>query len=126
MIKQEVMVSCAGPLEQMGRVVEAEEVAPCFAACPLAKNPPLYGVVLPKESAARKIIEQSRAFVVNDASQGSKELVPATKVLDTRRLKGAEGWLECEAVEFKDVGENCLIIGRIVYDDNAYELLRGH
>lgn len=134
-----VLVTCRGKHELMGRETENDDVLPCTWHTPLAKEPPLYGIVIRKDFVAAELIRQSGSFVVNfmpfalinkvkEAMGVSAEYVdkvesigvheaPCEKLVDQFRLEHALGWLECEVVQSVEVGDHILFAGRVLFSN---------
>ena len=102
---------------------------------PLSFDPPLYAIAVGKERHSLKIIQKSRAFVVNFMPYAMKDKVlycarnsgehldkfkeaglekeEAEKV-DCPRLKDALGYLECIVVNEVEAGDHIIFIGEVL------------
>ena len=102
---------------------------------PLSFDPPLYAIAVNKKGHSLKILQKSRAFVVNFMPYALKdkvlycgrnsgehidkfkeaglEKVEADKV-DCPRLKDALGYLECTVVNEIEAGDHIIFIGEVL------------
>ncbi|MBI4146017.1 flavin reductase family protein [Candidatus Woesearchaeota archaeon] len=135
--RQVVLVSCRGNVQIMNRMMERDEVLPLSWHSPSASHPPMYSIFVQKNLGGAEMIKESGVFVVNfvpfrvveharKAMSVSGEYVdkleaiglhelPCEKLVDCFRLKEALGWLECEVVEHKEVGDHVLFLGKVVH-----------
>lgn len=135
--RQMALVTCKGKHLLMGKSTEKHDAVPTTWHSPASSHPPMYAVFLDSAHLADKLIRQSGAFVVNFMPMSSVEAVkkaqgisgeytekleqiglheaPCEKLVDCFRVKEAVGWLECELVEEKTIGDHSLFIGRVVH-----------
>ena len=134
--RQMVLLTCRGRHTVMGRETEKDDIVPCSWHSPVSSHPPMYAVFLEKNLMAVSIVRDSGCFVVNfmpfsavnvikRAMGVSGEFlekcdalgvhdVACEKLVDCFKLKEALGWLECEVVEEKELGDHVMFIGRVL------------
>lgn len=144
--RQLVLVSCQGKHTLMGKDVEKHDILPITWHAPASSHPPMYAIFVNKDLMGAKIIEESRCFAVNFVSyklfEKSKDSLvvsgeytnklatlgihesPCEKLPDCFRLHDALGWLECEVVEAKEIGDCVLFIGRVLHSEMGNDDLR--
>ena len=135
--RQTVLITCRGQYEVAGKTEEKDDIVPCDWHSPCSSHPPLYSVFLEKNLMAVSIIRNSGCFVVNFISYSMVDVIKSAmrtsgeflekceelgvheagcdKLVDSFRLKEALGWLECEVVEEKEVGDHILFIGKVLF-----------
>jgi flavin reductase (DIM6/NTAB) family NADH-FMN oxidoreductase RutF len=135
--RQTVLVTCRGRYDVVGRTEEKDDVVPLHWHSPVSSHPPLYSIFLQKDLMAAAIIRNSGCFVVNFVPFSMVDVIKAAmatsgeylekcdaigiheagcdKLVDCFRLKEALGWLECEVVEEKEVGDRVMFIGRVLF-----------
>lgn len=134
--RQTVLITCRGKFEIMGKIQEKDDVLPCSWHSPVSSHPLLYSIFLDKKLMAVEIIRQSGCFVVNFIPFSLVDTVKAAmrtsgeylekcetigihetdceKLVDCFRLKEALGWLECEIMEEKELGDHVMFVGRVL------------
>ncbi len=135
--RQTVLVTCRGKFELAGRLEEKHDVLPCHWHSPVSQHPPMYAISVSRNLMAASIIRESRAFVVNfipfsliDKVKSSMFVsgeflekidvigmheAPCEKLVDCFKLEHALGWLECELVEERELGDHVLFIGKVLW-----------
>ena len=135
--RQTVLVTCRGKFDVVGKAEDKDDVLPCSWHSPSSSHPPMYSIFVQKELMAVSIIRNSGCFVVNfvpfsltntikKAMSTSGEYLEkcdalgvheadCEKLVDCFRLKEALGWLECEVVEEKELGDHVMFIGKVLF-----------
>ena len=144
--RQAALVTCQGAFEQLGKTVEKHDILPCTWHSPASTHPPHYLILVQKNLMASKIISNSKSFVINFIPYGHVDTLKKAqgisgeytekcdelgvhetsceKLVDCFRLKEALGWLECEVVDEKEIGDHTLFIGRVVHSQLVRDDLR--
>ncbi|VVB81133.1 Flavin reductase like domain protein [uncultured archaeon] len=134
--RQTVLITCRGKHAVVGKSEEKDDIVPLQWHSPVSSHPPMYSIVLNKDLMAVSIIRNSGCFVVNfipfsmvnvikSAMRTSGEFlekcdalgvheVQCEKLVDCFKLKEALGWLECEVVEEKELGDHVMFIGKVL------------
>ncbi len=134
--RQAVLLTCRGRHVVVGKEVEKDDIVPCSWHCPVSSHPPMYAVVLEKNLMAVSIIRDSGCFVVNFMSFSLSNVIKRAmgisgeflekcdalgihdiaceKLVDCFKLKEALGWLECEVIEEKELGDHSMFIARVL------------
>jgi flavin reductase (DIM6/NTAB) family NADH-FMN oxidoreductase RutF len=127
----------------MGSDKEKDDILPCHWHTPLSSHPPMYAIVVNKNLLASYIIRESRSFVVNfmpfsqvdkikNVMASSPEFIDkiesldlneaeCEKLVDCFRIKEALGWIECEVIDEKPVGDHVLFIGKVAFTHIDYD-----
>jgi len=135
--RQTVLITCRGQYEVVGKIEEKDDIVPCNWHSPTSSHPPLYSIFLEKNLMAVSIIRNSGCFVVNFVPFSMVDIIKAAmrtsgeylekceelgvheagcdKLVDSFRLKEALGWLECEVIEEKEVGDHIMFIGKVLF-----------
>lgn len=150
--RQTVLLTCRGGHVVVGKEVEKDDVVPCSWHSPVSSHPPMYAVSLDKKLMAVSIIRDSGCFVVNFVPFSMANIIkramgisgeflekcdalgvhemPCEKLVDCFKLKEALGWLECEVVEEKELGDHIMFIAKVLssyieHDDKRPFLVDG-
>jgi len=141
--RQMVFVTCRGEFSILGKKEEKDDVIPTTWHTPISAHPLMYAIALKKGLMGEQLIRSSGGFVVNfvpfTLSETAKKAMglsgeyvekcdtigvhelPCEKLTDSFRLKEAIGWLECEVVEEKEIGDHILFIGKVLHSEMGYE-----
>jgi flavin reductase (DIM6/NTAB) family NADH-FMN oxidoreductase RutF len=119
-------------------------VMPAAYAMPLSIVPPLVGLAISPQRFTFDVIKASEEFALNfptrrllhhvqylgsisgaDIAKLELMKLPTFRArrLDTVLLEGCVGWIECGLEEIREVGDHCLVIGRVAAaaaDDQAF------
>lgn len=133
--QQVILVSTRGNAELLGRNVHKDNIMTVAWHTPLSFEPKLYGISIGKNRFSRKLIDDSKVFVVNFMAydkqdkalycgQNSGAAVDKfmecglTKEecshIDCCRIKEASAHMECEVIDQFDVGDHVLYVGKVI------------
>ena len=136
--RQTVLITCRGNYEIVGKIEEKDDIVPLHWHSPVSSHPPMYAIFLQKSLMAVSLIRNSGCFVVNfipfslvnavkAAMQASGEYFDKCEAIgvneascdkvDCFRIKEALGWLECEVVEEKELGDHVMFVGRVLFSN---------
>jgi flavin reductase (DIM6/NTAB) family NADH-FMN oxidoreductase RutF len=135
--RQTVLITCRGKYDVVGKVQDKDDVVPCTWHSPVSSHPLMYAIFLEKNLMAVSTIRDSGCFVVNfipfilletvkKAMSTSGEYLEkcdaigiheagCDKLVDCFRLKEALGWLECEVIEEKELGDRVMFLGKVLF-----------
>ncbi|MBN2111860.1 flavin reductase family protein [Candidatus Woesearchaeota archaeon] len=143
--RQTIIVTCRSRARIMGKEVEKDNALTLDWHMPVSFKPQLYAISVGKTRFSHKLIQESKAFVVNFLPYTMKEAAlycgrhtgehhdkikdaglktyEADNV-DCPRIEGAAGYLECEVVKEIEAGDHTIFIGKVVHADMAGEKKR--
>lgn len=133
--RQTVVVTCRSRAEVMGKELEKDNAITIDWHMPTSFEPRLYAVSIGKTRFSHKLIQKSKAFVVNFMPYDMKDSViylgstsgehknkieeagieiEDAQNIDCPIIKGAAAYLECEVVKEIDTGDHTIFIGKII------------
>ncbi len=137
--RQTVLITCRGKFVVVGKGEEKEDVVPCDWHSPVSAHPPMYVIAIHATLMAVSLIRASGCFVVNFIPYSLVDTVKACmqtsgeyvekcnaigmteaaceKLVDCFKLKEALGWLECEVIEEKVLGDHIMFIGKVLVSE---------
>ena len=133
--RQAVLITSRAKVKILGKEVEKDDVMTASWHMPVSFEPPLYAVSVGKARFSHMLISSGKCFVVNFAPVGMKEAAVLcgrksgehtdkfadamlgrenAKSVECPRVKGAEGYIECEVINEVEAGDHTIFIGKVL------------
>ena len=132
---QIVLISTRGNTEMLGKPVLKNNIMTAAWHCPLSFDPLLYGISIGKTRLSYKLIKESKVFAVNflpaelkkqaifcgQASGTTTDKFEKTGLtkeecdcIDCCKVVEAAAQLECEVIDFFEVGDHVFFVGKVL------------
>lgn len=133
--RQVILVTSRANIPILGKEVVKDNIITLAWNMPVSFEPMLYAIAIGKTRFSCKLIQKSKAFVVNfvspelekqalycgshsgddtDKFKGAKLTKEEAKKLDCPRIKEAIGYFECKVINEVDAGDHIIFVGKIV------------
>ena len=133
--RQTVIVTCRSKAHIMGKDVEKDNAITLDWHMPVSFKPQLYAIAVGKSRFSHKLIQGSKAFVVNFIPFAMKEqalycgrhsgdhrdkikeagiTAAESDKVDCPKIVGAVGYIECEVWKEVDAGDHTIFIGKVI------------
>ncbi|MFH2028070.1 MAG: flavin reductase family protein [Nanoarchaeota archaeon] len=132
--RQVILVSSRARPEIMGKEIERDNIITLAWHMPVSFEPQLYAIAIGKTRFSCKMIQESKAFVVNfipkelekqamfcgtnsglhiDKFQKTRLTMEESETIDCPRIKEAIAYMECEVVDEIEAGDHMIFIGKV-------------
>lgn len=136
--KQAVLVTTRADVEILGKEVHKDNIFALTWHTPLSFAPKLFGIIVGRERFSHEMIKKSKSFCVNFISIDNEEDLlfcgrnsgrtvdkfektalerDECEAIDCPRIKNSLGYLECELIDEKKIGDHTLFIGKVLKND---------
>ena len=134
--RQTALITSRSRINVLGKEIEKDNAMTVDWHMPVSFTPQLYAIAIGTTRFTHKLIQESRAFVVNFMPYSMKEQavycgrhtgehrdklkeagieIYEAENVDCGRVKGAVGYLECEVIQEIEAGDHTIFIGKVVH-----------